>query len=333
VVAPSAWKGWPVQVIFALVATGMQDGWPQIPDALPAGVSVRLEAKDGKTAYLMGEPIGLRLTLSAERPGYMINLALILGVSEQINVTPVGDVFRWHGTIATDSIELLPLTARRTQISLRLNDALIFQKPGTYSVSVTTARLAEGTKFPDLHWLKITTNSLIIHLAPMPEQEEARRVEQLSAAIARTDDSVALDHSLEVPLACLEGDLAARAKVALFLTGHDDITGLRRTGLALSKNKQLELQLLDNAWRSPERIPERYLLDEMIALRELEAGIPVPDTRPIMAGPSQEKAAREAAERRQYLNEIVATMALRGGPNKVAAQQFLEQENKGDDRP
>jgi hypothetical protein len=166
----------------------------------------------------------------------------------------------------------------------------------------------------------------------MPEQEEARRVDQLSSAIAKTDDSVGLDHTVEVPLACLEGDVAARKKVALFLTGHDDITGLRKTGLALSSNKKLELQLLAAAWRSPDRIPEGYLLAEMIELRRLEKGIPVPDFRPFMAGPSKEEAVSEVAERVQYLDEIVASLSQRQGANKTTTQQFLEQQKKENDR-
>ena len=54
--------------------------------------------------------------------------------------------------------------------------------------------------------------------------------------------SVAL--GVTTQLACLHGDIAARKKVALCVTGRDDITGTRKTGLALSNNKELELQLL-----------------------------------------------------------------------------------------
>jgi hypothetical protein len=104
---------------------------------------------------------------------------------------------------------------------------------------------------------------VIIRIAPMPEQEEAKRVAQLSEAIAKTDNSDGLDHAAEVQLACLEGDIAARKKVALYVTGRDDITAIRKTGLALSKNKELELQLLDEAWRSLDRVPDWYFLDEM----------------------------------------------------------------------
>jgi hypothetical protein len=325
-------RKWLLQVLFALVAIPIKAGWPQTPQPSPVGVSVRLEAKDGKTDYLKGEPIYFRLKFSADRPGYIVNSERIFGVSEQINVTPADDIFRWHGTISTDTVLLKPLTASGTSMSLRLNDAIIFKKPGTYSVSVTTRRLAEGTAPSALNWLTVTTNPVIIHIAPMPEQEEARRVDQLSSAIAKTDDSVGLDHTVEVPLACLEGDVAARKKVTLFLTGHDDITGLRRTGLALSRNKKLELQLLDTAWRSPDRIPEGYVLGEMIELRRLDKGIPVPDFGPVMAGPSKAEAVSEVAEKVQYLDEIVASLSQRQGANKTATQQFLEREKKENDR-
>jgi hypothetical protein len=315
----------------AHIAFGATDGWPQAQDALPSGVSVRLEPKDGRTDYLMGEPITLRLGFSADRSGYVVNTERIFGVSEQINVTPATGVFHWHGTISVDVVALTPLMATGTTMSLRLNDAVIIKNPGTYSVSVTTRRIAEGTRFPDLKWLTVTANPVILHIAPMPEEEEANRVARLSEAIAKTDNSDGLDHATEVQLACLEGDIAARKKVSLYLTGRDDITGIRKTGLALSKNKELELQLLDDAWRSSDRIPDRYFLDEMIELRHLQAGIPVPDIYPVMRGRTKDEADRELAERALYIDEIVASMPQRQGANKSATQEFLDQEKKDHD--
>jgi hypothetical protein len=322
---------WIFEAAIALVALGVTDGWPQTQDALPSGVSVRLEPKDGRTDYLMGEPVNFRLTFSADHPGYMVDTVRIFGVSELISVTPTDGVFRWHGTIGTDVVELTPLTATGTSIGLRLNDAVIFNSPGTYSVSVTTRRIAEGTRSANLKWLTLTTDPVIIRIAPMPEQEEARLVTQLSEAIAKTDNSDGLDHAAEVPLACLQGDSAARKKVALYLTGRDDITGIRKTGLALSRNKELELQLLDEAWRSLDRVPDRNLLNVMIELRHLEAGIPVPDSHRFMPGPTKDEAVRELSERARYIDEIVATMPERQGANRSATQKFLEQEKKDND--
>jgi hypothetical protein len=315
----------------ACVTLGATCGWAQLPDSVPSAVSVRLEPKNGRTDYLMGEPINLTLRFSAVRPGYVVNTERIFGVSERFNAAPADGVFVWHGTISVDTVVIAPLTASGTTIGLRLNDAVIFKNPGTYTVSVTTGRIAEGTKFPDLKWLRVTTNPVTVHIAPMSPDEEAGRVALLSEAIAKTDNTDGLDHASEVKLACLVGDVAARKKVALYLTGRDDITGIRKTGLALSKNKALELQLLDEAWRSLDRIPDRYFLDEMIELRHLEAGIPVPDSGRIMRIPTSDEAAHELAERASYVDEIVATMGQRQGANKLATQAFIDQEKKESD--
>jgi hypothetical protein len=301
------------------------DSWSQSVDALPSGVSVRLEPKGGRTEYLMGEPIVLHLTLAGDSSDYEVNTVTTFGVSEMIHVTPAGPTFRWHGTFSGDVVDLTPLSESGFSISLLLNEAIILKEPGTYTVSVSTRRIFQADQ---RRWLTLTSNPVTIHVAPMPEQEEARRVAALSEAIAMTDHSDGLDHATEVELACLEGDIAARKKVSLYLTGRDDITGIRKTGLALSKNKQLELQLLDEAWRSIVRIPGSSLLDEMIELRHLKAGIATPDIHPIAPRLTKDEVVRELAERTSYINEIGASMALRRGANKSATEGFLNEEKK-----
>ena len=319
--------------MISVLAFVAPDARPQSQEASPAGVSVRLELKEGKADFLMGEPIILKLTLWAEQPGYLADVTNIFGVSEQIDVTPSEGAFQWHGWNATDVITLEPLTATGRSQSLLLNDGVIIKAPGTYSVSVTTRRVAQGTRtdFSSLKWLTLTSNPVVIHVAPMSEDEEAKRVAELSKIIAQTDHSDGLDHPAEVHLACLVGDIAARKKVELYLTGRDDITGIRKTGLALSRNKELELTLLDEAWRSVKRVPDQYLLEQMLILRQLDAGIAVQGFRPVSAGLTKEEAARELADRTQYVSEILATMSHRRGTNKSATREFLDQEKKEED--
>jgi hypothetical protein len=297
----------------------------QTLDALPGGVNVRLDPAHGKVNYLMGEPILLRLTLSGDSPDYVVNTTRIFGVSETINVTPVDQTFRWHGTISSDVSVLRPLSVPGYSEDLLVNEAIVIKSPGTYNVSVSTRRIISANH---QKWLTLASNPVTITIAPMPEQEEARRVAALSEAIAKTDHWDGLDHATEVKLACLQGDLAARKKVQLYLTGRDDILGIRATGLALSRNKELELKLLDETWRSPERVPNTYFLDEMILLRHLAAGIPVPDFGMIARGSTKDDVIRAQAEAASYINEIVATMARRQNANKAAAQAFLDELKK-----
>jgi hypothetical protein len=320
--------GWILGAVLGLTGLPGIPGRAQTQDTLPSGVSVRLETKDGRTNYLMGEPIVMQLILSGDRSDYVVNTVRTFGVGETINVTPADQIFRWHGTVSGDVVVVTSLSTSGTSINILLNDAIVIKKPGRYSISVTTKRIAQA----DLQkGLTLTSNPVTISVAPMPEQEEANRLAVLSEAIAKADHLDGLDHPTEVRLACLEGDQAARKKVELYLTGRDDIVGIRKTGLALSRNKELELKLLDEAWRSLERVPDQYFLDEMILLRHLKAAVPVPDSGMMAPSYSKDEVIRAQAETAPYISEIIATMAQREGANRSATQAFLDEVKKQND--
>ena len=316
-----------ILLIPAVISAHFVFGAPQIPaspsgaqtsNSLPEGLSVRLAGPDGKTGFMMGEPIVLRLVFSSDRPGYQVNTTRMFGPSVTVNVSPAESVFRWHGIDTSDVIALTPVSSSGVSMSVRLYDSIIIKRPGTYSVSVTTGVARNGA------WAMVTSTAVTINLSPMPEADEAQRVASLSQAIAKTDHSDGLDHTAEVRLACLEGDRAARKKVELYLTGVDDITGIRKKGLALSKNKDLELKLLDEAWRSVNRVPDQYLLDQMILLRHLAAGIPVRGWTMVSPGTTAE-VTRAQAETAPYIKEIVDTLSERHGANKTSTQAFLDE--------
>jgi hypothetical protein len=71
---------WIFGVVIALGALGAASGWAQSESALPSGVSVRLEPKGARPDYLMGEPINLTLSFSADHPGYVADTERIFGV-------------------------------------------------------------------------------------------------------------------------------------------------------------------------------------------------------------------------------------------------------------
>jgi hypothetical protein len=81
--------------------------------------------------------------------------------------------------------------------------------------------------------------------------------EQIASIQKRADDR----HATAVRLACLEGDDALRAKVHFIATEEDhadpniSIAWILIDGLASSRNKQLQLDLLEDAWRNPHLLP------------------------------------------------------------------------------
>src|ERR1700733_1512163 len=92
-----------ILLIPAVLAAHFAFGAPQIPasasgaqtsNSLPEGLSVRLAAPDGKTDFMMGEPIVLRLVFSSDRSGYQVNTTRMFGPSVTVNVSPAESVFR-----------------------------------------------------------------------------------------------------------------------------------------------------------------------------------------------------------------------------------------------
>jgi hypothetical protein len=293
----------------------------QTPNPSPEGLEVRLAAPDGNTDFMMGEPIVLQLIFSSDRPGYEVDMTRMFGPSVTVNVTRSDSAFRWHEIDTSDVITMTPVTSSGISERVWVNGSIIFKRPGSYSVSVTTEVAHNGA------WQKVTSTAVTINLRPMSDTEEAKRLASLSEAIAKTDISDGLDYA-EVQLACLEGDRAARKKVELYLTGRDDITGIRKTGLALSRNKNLELKLLDDAWRAVDRIPDQSLLDQMILLRHLGAGIPERGWSMVAPIYTRNEVIRAQAETAPYIQEIVATITKRHGDNKTATQAFLDEFKK-----
>jgi hypothetical protein len=101
--------------------------------------------------------------------------------------------------------------------------------------------------------------------------------------------------------------------------------------LALSPNKNLELKLLDDAWRAIDRVPDQLLLDQMILLRHLAAGIPVRGWSMVAPTYTMNEVIRAQAETALYIKEIVATMVKREGANKTATQAYLDEFKKHHD--
>jgi hypothetical protein len=89
--------------------------------------------------------------------------------------------------------------------------------------------------------------------------------------------------------------------------------------------------LLDEAWRSLERVPDQYFLDEMILLRHLKAAVPVPDSGMMAPSYSKDEVIRAQAETAPYISEIIATMAQRESANRSATQAFLDEVKKQND--
>jgi hypothetical protein len=118
-------------------------------------------------------------------------------------------------------------------------------------------------------------------------------------------------------LACLEGDEAVRAKVRLIAAGGeaDTVTRMMVEGLASSQNKQLQLDLLEQAWRDPATVPTFELERALREARELQQGKMVTDE-------AWDWAALKAD--RGEIDALVATLPMRSEANRAETVAFLK---------
>ena len=146
-------------------------------------------------------------------------------------------------------------------------------------------------------------------LAAVQKQEDARR-------------------QAAVRLAYLLGDDAVRAKVH-FIADEPEagdanpIGPIMRDGLPSSRNKQLQLTLLEAAWRDPHRVPTSELHNALRQAKELMRKQMVTDEATMWAGTAEE---RQTAlqEYQAEIDEIVATLPLRTESNRAETIDYLK---------
>jgi hypothetical protein len=323
----------------SVAAIGLGEAWasqtptpPPVP--LPPGVYMRLEVKDGKTTFKMGEPIDLELTISGDNQGYEVGA----WDGDHIVLEPEANVFRWQGLFASDAVQASALTAQGTTFTSRLNDQFEIKDPGTYTALVHTWRVMKKPETPTgmLQSMEIVSNTVTFEVLPASEADEAARVKMLAAQIeAAATPEVAKKAWDE--LAYLTGDAAAHEKVRLALAARNgelaefpapdqekSRIGNEDMAFALSKNKQLEIELLHAAWLDARNVPDQGLLYSMTALARLDAGIGMPDTCGMCAMPRTKWDDTQALEK-PYIDEIVASMPQRTGENRKETGLFLYQ--------
>jgi hypothetical protein len=308
-------------------------------------VTVRLEAKGGKSHFLLGEPIEFELVFTGDDSEYGVEPDKDWNRYDRVTLTSQTPVFRWKEPDepqSTDVFILNPLRSRVVVIPVRLNDVFDFSGPGTYTVSVTTSRLLRVGRPAGI---PLTTNAVTFSIAAMPPQEEARRVRELTRLIDEAKDDEERQRAAS-ELSTLRGDDAAREKVRLYLFKDQafrntccfvcsPFDSVLEKGLALSTDKDLEIEAIDKEWRSPARVPNDELLSEMRLLTDLKEGIPragykqsgmfyvtwdmladQPDATPV------QRSRVEEIDRRYY-KELVATMTQRTGQNRADTALFL----------
>lgn len=303
-------------VVFALgVLCGRcaAQGAPASVNADAAGAEVRLESENGRTQFKLGEPIKLELVFTSRTKGFFVNTTDYGDMAELVNVTPADGWFRAHGQSGHDYSSSVPLGDEPIRIPVLINQGIIFQKPGRFEISVTTSRL--GTPR--------TTNTLSIEIVAADEREEAELVRSLSSQISTTNGKSR--HAAADQLAFLGGDEAVRAKIFWLAKGNGGNSVQREMidGLASSRNLELQLELLQAAWRDVRHVPDSSLLSAMQQTRAFMRKQTLPGWQMAIM-PGTDPASKLVNEERQHdVSEIVETLPQRTGINRRDTAYFL----------
>lgn len=129
-------------------------------------------------------------------------------------------------------------------------------------------------------------------------------------------------------LACLDGDDAVRAKVRFIVTAGvsgdpDSVDWMMVDGLTSSRNKQLQLELIEQAWRDPRNVPNFQLQTALHHARELTRGQMVTDQPQAWARAREERQARLKADHGD-IDAVVATLPRRSEENRAATVDYLK---------
>ena len=172
-----------------------------------------------------------------------------------------------------------------------------------------TADSAEASKKRSESLLRKINELASNRMAAIQKQEDARR-------------------EAAVRLAYLAGDDAVRAKVHFIgdereVGEGNPIGPIMRDGLPSSRNKQLQLTLLEAAWHDPHRVPNSELHNALRQAKELTHKGWVTDEGMLWAGTVEER--QMALDQYQAeINEVIATLPLRTASNRTEAIDFLK---------
>jgi hypothetical protein len=293
-------------------------------DAAPVRVSLSLAGE--KKVFRAGEPVRVVMSFTSERDGYQLNTTTTQPPSavDTVSLSPDAGVYAWaeHYTGGSmnhpDYASIQNLSAKPTTVGLTLNDWYRFDRPGRYSVKVSTSRVTEPGKWlGDGPRLRLTTNEVSFEVIEMSEAEEAAEVKRISALLDATKDWRE-EAKLAEELSYLSGGPSTREKVRRYLAGgrSGNYSQAINLGLVVARDRALVVRLLEAAVRDPSIPATHGLLHVAADLRLMLEGVPrppmwyvfVPETNP-----------RAAEVLREYVAELIASLPKRKGRSRTSA--------------
>ncbi|HJQ34811.1 MAG TPA: hypothetical protein VJ866_21860 [Pyrinomonadaceae bacterium] len=295
--------------------------------AAPVRASLSLSGE--KKVFRAGEPIRLRMSFTSEREGYQLDTTTTKPphAIDKVTLSPDAGAYAWAadytggGMNHPDYAAFQNLSATPTTIELTLNDWYRFDRPGKYTVKISTARVAGTGTGPGPHIgdgprLNLTTNEVSFEVVEMSEAEEAEEVKRLSALLDAAQGRQA-QAQLTEELSYLAGEPSTREKVRRFVgVGSGNSAGASDLGLFIARDRALAVRLLEAALRDPSVPATHALLGVTTSLRLMLEGVPRPPMSFILTPQGD---SRTAEVQREYALELLASLPKRKGKSRTSA--------------
>jgi hypothetical protein len=291
--------------------------------------TVTLSVADGNTNVRAGAPIRLVLTFS-KAPGYLVETTQSFPPDglDAIDIQPQAGVFRWIELYRRlnpswrDYSSVTELRDRSVAVPLMLHDHLMFERPGEYTIRVSTKRLSRATErgFSDAERIVLTSEPLTIRVTVMSETEETEALGRINTHLSFADVQTLEELTAHAEdLAALRGDAATRDKVRWFVNPPDAHVGnfvaSVRKGLYMSREPLLIAGMLEarlDDLEIPAHSMALWLSAEMTVWHDLMSA-----ARSSLTLPSPEESQRAVSMRASDLRRRLAErLAQRSGTSR-----------------
>jgi hypothetical protein len=266
---------------------------PGVLAQAPSTVNFRLAAKDGKTAFRVGEAVEVEFQFTSSVPGeYAVwNLRPIRQVrqaeydhfsiepSDSV-VDPLADIFvqMSAGAFSGRPPQPVPLASTPVAISLEVNEWLSIRKPGHYRITAETTRVVPANQpqspltvrsstleidvvAPEAGWAAAELQKAVAALeAPQQPMAADPRIRQ-----ARSDDEQAPARTLRF----LETPEAAAAMVRFYRHGPDYAQAELSAGLFASPYRKEVIAAMEAELAAPDVAINVYYLITLIQLAKV----------------------------------------------------------------
>jgi hypothetical protein len=301
-----------------------------------ADLHAKLLLVENKSTFRIGEPIKLIIEFTADRDGYQADTipdgreptSDVITVSPTNGVTPWLDEYLSGYRSGRDVFGPRPISSTPLRVEFMLNDTLRFDRPGKYSVLVTTRRASRTSRSSEFGGgpIVLTTNTINFDVQPMSETEEQKEVNRLSELLAAARGREA-EINLAQELAFLTGEASTREKVKRFVDPKENSGNYMshiHYGLFIGRNRALVLQLLETAMRDPNSPVTSSLLfvvSRMRMLLDYHGAYPkAPITTDRFASNADPR--QEEIEQR-YIAEVAAGLGKRAGKNQTTTAMTI----------